>query len=308
MYERLFAASGLSLDRLRALVEVGAAGSIVRAVGGDPVKQSQYSRQIKELEDFFGAELIERHGRGIRLTGGGRELARISRFFLLGLSNFQRGVLTAPQTWRVGAGATFLERFLLPELTAPGWARSGARYAVETVGDGEIEQRLHELTLDFGIVTARALSRPLQLRPLWEWRLRLAVPATLCRTARQAQEAFAARRLPLALAAREPALTELTALKGYEPRLTCGSFLEAHQAMAGGRLAALLPDYLAHDPVTQQCRWLESTALPDTPFAYALAWNPRLLRLNAHAARHRDGLIAELAEASQGESGETPLG
>jgi hypothetical protein len=81
MFTRLFAESGLSLDRLRALLEVGAAGSIVKAAGGDPVRQSQYSRQIKELEDFFRAQLIERQGKGTRLTSHGKELARISRFF-----------------------------------------------------------------------------------------------------------------------------------------------------------------------------------------------------------------------------------
>ena len=72
MFSRLFANAGLSLDRLRALVEVGACGSIVKASGGDPVKQSQFSRQIKELEDFFQIRLIERQGKGIRLTASGK--------------------------------------------------------------------------------------------------------------------------------------------------------------------------------------------------------------------------------------------
>ena len=79
MFARLFAESGLSLDRLRALVEVGAAGSMVRAAGGDPARQSQYSRQIKELEDFFQAGLVERYGKGIRLTASGRSDARFRR-------------------------------------------------------------------------------------------------------------------------------------------------------------------------------------------------------------------------------------
>ncbi|HWY75152.1 MAG TPA: hypothetical protein VN281_06020 [Verrucomicrobiae bacterium] len=43
MFERLFAESGLSLDRLRSLLEVGATGSIAKAADGDPVRQSQYS-------------------------------------------------------------------------------------------------------------------------------------------------------------------------------------------------------------------------------------------------------------------------
>src|SRR5713101_6780210 len=132
MYSKLFAESGLSLDRLKALLEVGAAGSIVKAANGDPVRQSQYSRQIKELEDFFRSRLIERQGKGTRLTANGKELARISRFFMLGLSNFQRGCLAEEQTFRIGASATFIRRFLLPVLSSPKVLRSATRYIVET--------------------------------------------------------------------------------------------------------------------------------------------------------------------------------
>src|SRR5689334_22230885 len=101
MFGKLFALSGLSLDRLRALVEIGSAGSIMKAAGGDPIRQSQYSRQIKELEDFFQTSLLERHGKSVRLTARGKELTRISRFFLLGLSNFQRGCLAEEQSFRI---------------------------------------------------------------------------------------------------------------------------------------------------------------------------------------------------------------
>src|SRR5512141_2523266 len=129
MFERLFAESGLSLDRLRALLEVGPAGSIAKAANGDPVRQSQYSRQIKELEDFFRTRLIERQGKGTRLTSSGKELARISRFFMLGLSNFQRGCLAEEQTFRIGGSATFIRQFLLPALCAAPVSQGGAKYA-----------------------------------------------------------------------------------------------------------------------------------------------------------------------------------
>src|SRR5512147_1079137 len=179
MFTKLFAESGFSLDRLRALLEVGAAGSIVKAAGGDPVRQSQYSRQIKELEDFFRTRLIERHGKGNRLTDGGRELARISRFFLLGLSNFQRGCLAEGQIYRIGASATFIGAFLLPVLADPRCVCSGVRFGVEAVGEDHIERRLHDLTLDFGVVRRAAVSRPLQLKELGAWRLGLWVPKTV---------------------------------------------------------------------------------------------------------------------------------
>src|SRR5688572_19048735 len=127
MFEKLFASGGLSLDRLKSLLEAGAAGSIAKGAGGDPVRQSQYSRQIRELEDFFCIKLIERHGKGTRLTANGKELARISRFFLLGLSNFQRGCLAEEQTFRIGASATFIQRFLLPLLSDARITRSKTR-------------------------------------------------------------------------------------------------------------------------------------------------------------------------------------
>jgi DNA-binding transcriptional LysR family regulator len=129
MFEKLFAESGFSLDRLRALLEVGAAGSIAKAAGGDPVRQSQYSRQIKELEDFFRTRLIERHGKGTRLTVSGRELARISRFIMLGLCNFQRGCLAEEQTFRIGASATFNRQFLLPARSNSSLHKGGTRRA-----------------------------------------------------------------------------------------------------------------------------------------------------------------------------------
>src|SRR6185436_19506222 len=129
MFEKLFAESGLSLDRLKAFLSVGAAGSIVKATRGDSVKQSQYSRQIKELEDFFRTKLVERHENGMRLTANGKELARISRFFLLGLSNFQRGCLAEEQVFRIGASATFTQTFLTPVLCNAGQDRT--RYISE---------------------------------------------------------------------------------------------------------------------------------------------------------------------------------
>src|SRR5689334_4871487 len=190
MFAKLFAESGLSLDRLKALLEVGVAGSIVKAACGDPVRQSQYSRQIKELEDFFRTRLIEREGKGTRLTANGKELARISRFFMLGLSNFQRGCLAEEQTFRIGASATFIRQFLLPALSSPSLRSGGARYATEVASDDEIERRLHDLTLDFGVVSHARISRPLQTKPLQEWRLELWLPKALRFNPTRAVRAF----------------------------------------------------------------------------------------------------------------------
>lgn len=300
MFAKLFAEAGLSLDRLRALVEVGATGSITKAAEGDPVKQSQYSRQIKELENFFQAKLVERQGKGLRLTPAGKELARISRFFLLGLSNFQRGRLAEEQAFRIGASATFLAKFLLPVLAECPPGKAGIRSAVEAADDLEMERRLHDLTLDFGIVTAPTISRPLQLRELGSWRLRLWVPKAVCRTEAHAKLAMKANRLPLVLPSRELSPLNLDWLNDWEPRLTCGSFLEARTVLERKTLAAFLPDFLAPAPPTDAFWRVPLPALDAGGFQYRLAWNPRLLRLNPHASRHRDSLIAALTRRMSG--------
>ena len=305
MFSRLFSESGLSLDRLRALVEVGAFGSIVRAAEGDLARQSQYSRQIKELEDFFRVPLAERQGKGLRLTASGKELARISRFFLLGLSNFQRGCLAEGQSYRIGAGATFASVFLLPLLAGTAEARRGVRFRVETVDGDDVERRLHELTLDFGVVTRAAVSRPLQIRELGCWRLRLWTPRRVSRSLADTERLWKSRQLPLAWPMKELAPRDVLGTADFEPELACETFLEARTALAGGHLAALLPDFL--EPAGDRKAY-QVTELPQlAPLTYRLAWNPRLLRLNPHAARRRDLLVRCLAAvgetATEGSSG-----
>ncbi len=299
MFAKLFAESGLSLDRLRALLEVSAAGSIVKAAGGDPVRQSQFSRQIKELEDFFQVKLVERHGKGTRLTASGKELARISRFFLLGLSNFRRGCLAEEQTFRVGASATVIEQFILPVLADACAKKTGPRYAVELVDDDEAERRLHDLTLDFGVVTKTGISRPLQLKALGTWQLFLWTPQVLCNDERSALAEFKARRLPLVISAAE--MPRIEALADYRPNLMCNSFLEARAVLRTESLAGFLPGFLKPGGTTAGFTKSQVPGVTTNRFRFHFAWNPRLLRLNPHAIRARDSLIASLTKRMRGE-------
>jgi len=291
MFSKLFAESGLSLDRLKSLLEVGAAGSIVKAAGGDPVRQSQYSRQIKELEDFFRIKLIERQGKGTQLTPNGKELARISRFFMLGLSNFQRGCLAEEQTFRIGAGATFSRQFLLPVLSAA--QKSGASHATEVVSDGEIERRLHDLTLDFGIVGSAEISRPLQTKILGQWKLELWIPRALGLNEAGARRSFQEQRLPLVLAGNELAGLAVPELEKYPAKLTCHDFLEARTALEEKNLGAFLPDFIAANKMPKAFMQIRILKIDARTFPFFLAWNPRLLRLNPHATCERD-LLAQL--------------
>ena len=293
MFSKLFAESGLSLDRLKAMLEVSAAGSIVKAADGDPVRQSQYSRQIKELEDFFRVKLMERHGKGMQLTSNGKELARISRFFLLGLSNFQRGCLAEGQEFRIGAGPTFIQAFLVPVVSESASADSN-RFHFEVTEDDEIERRLHDLTLDFGIVTKEAISRPLQLRKLGSSGMKIHVPKRMYGSRAAAARVFREKSLPLAIAGGELDEVSGAALKEYGARVVCDSFLSARAAMENARLGAVLPDYLGPAKSGTLFWRIELAPACLGNVHFHLAWNPRLIRLNPHVSRTRDFLIESL--------------
>ncbi len=61
----------LNLDRLRALHAVSTHGSINAAADTLHVTTSAVSQQLAKLEDETGQRLLERHGRGVRLTDAG---------------------------------------------------------------------------------------------------------------------------------------------------------------------------------------------------------------------------------------------
>ena len=272
-------------------LKVAASGSIVKAAQGDAVRQSQFSRQIKELEDFFRVKLIERLDRGMQLTSNGRELARISRFFLLGLSNFQRGCLSEDQTFHIAASTTLLHQFLIPVILE---FRSADRFVIEpAANDDEIERRLHDLTLDFAILTRRHLSRPLQLKEVGAFRLSIFIPKKLYATRRSAMRALNSKSLPLALAVRELDATIFSTFS--EPRLICDSFLSANIALQTSQWAALLPDFLAPELESARFWQIPVSTGADCCLHLHLAWNPRLLRLNPHVVRTRDHLIKALS-------------
>jgi len=81
--------NGFSLDRLATLCAVVEARSIVAAAGPNSSRQSQFSRQIKELEDVLEQKLFDRVGKSLRPTDAGVQLARMTKAFLDGISALQ---------------------------------------------------------------------------------------------------------------------------------------------------------------------------------------------------------------------------
>jgi DNA-binding transcriptional LysR family regulator len=120
------------------------------------------------------------------------------------------------------------------------------------------------------------------------------VSKSLVKSAAQAERDFVARRLPLVLPAGELPPQTPACLDDYEAALICNSYVEVCDALASGGLAGVLPDFLEPDASEKGFLKVRPKALDQVALRYHFAWNPRLLRLNIHAGRRRDALVAAL--------------
>ena len=176
MFNSLFAVRGLSLSRLRVLLEVDEAGSIAAAAESNPVRQSQYSRQLRELEEFFGVELTRREGRYLRLTERGGELAHLARETLLGLSDFKDACDSKAGTLRVGAGDSVIRWLIAPSLPAISARLQGMSISLKNVRTSEAIRQLSEIQIDLAVVRKDAIPEHLKHQSVGRLEYALYVP------------------------------------------------------------------------------------------------------------------------------------
>ena len=146
MPESLLSLNGLSLDRLRNFCQIADAGSLTKAARGDVGRMALFSRQIKELETFFGVALRRREGKGIVLTEAGRRLAVLSREQFAGLEDFRRSCRNIPIEISIAAGNSLLEWVILSRIGELRKALPGVRFRVlsertRDIVDGLVQQK-----------------------------------------------------------------------------------------------------------------------------------------------------------------------
>ena len=251
MFERLFAKRGLSLDRLRVLIEVREAGSIVKAAGNDPVRQSQYSRQLKELEEYFGVELTARKGRTISLTPAGEELAALIKEHFIALGNFSRRLDGEPVPVFIGAGESLIHWVLIPLASKLQDNITGVALRLLNCTSSEIGTRLTNRDIDIGLLRADATTPTMTRKSIGKVSYSLYVPKPLYALRHGSRNADLFSQLPMAMMPGDSSigrtlhsLVEQTG-KTINVCLECNSFTGLAQAIETGAYAAVLPSYAA---------------------------------------------------------------
>jgi DNA-binding transcriptional LysR family regulator len=245
MFNQLLSEGGLSLDRLNNFCAIAEAGGIARVAGGDPAKQSLYSRQVRELEHFFGVELTRRKGKGIELTEQGRELARQVRAQLQSLTDFKRACAAQPIEFRIASGNSVVEWLLVPNLGKLSAAAPSTRFSFQNMRTADIVKGLREHSIDFGILRKSAVVAPLKFHAIGQIGYALFAPAAWAKEKENATTLLSRR--PVAVSAGgefNNRFQECCKNAKLTPnlRFSCASFTQVAEPVRSGHAVALLPE------------------------------------------------------------------
>ena len=283
MFDRLFDEKGLSLDRLRRFLAVVESGGNTKAAGGDPTLQSQISRQIKELETFFGVSLFLRVGKRMQPTDKGRLLAVIARHSLSSLEDFRIACAQEPRTISIGAGDAFFQWVLLPRI---GELEEGdVTLHIENLRTREIAEQVTDMRLDFGVVREDAISASHESRKLGKLGYALFVPRKLVGMSKVAVWKTLLSKVPLATLETSgqffERLNEAAKEAGIELqlRLACSSFPQAAKALETGRFAAILPKIAQVELSKDDYAQVPVPFLSDEMRELHLIWNRRQMHM-----------------------------
>ncbi|MEI8341333.1 MAG: LysR family transcriptional regulator [Verrucomicrobiota bacterium] len=283
MYEKLFSKRGLSLDRLRVFLEVAEAGGIAKAVGTDPVRQSQYSRQLKELAEHFGQELIQRRGKTLKLTPAGERLAQVIRESLLSLHDFANDCANEPVRFCIGAGDSLIQWLLLPMIGKLQREFPRLVLRVQNLRTQVIVSGLQEMSLDFGVLRRDAVLGSLKWKALGQIEYALYIPSKLLPRKTDVSLPWALENLAIATQSSDGQFNQRLheIAKKLKTRLNvtleCETFPHAMRALQTGDYAAILPRLAARDLDSAEFIEITSPLFPRRQIV--LAWNPRTLRL-----------------------------
>lgn len=291
MFESLFSERGLSLDRLKVLIEVRDAGSIAQAAPGDPVRQSQYSRQLRELSEFFGCEVAQRRGKILKLTPQGEQLAELAREQLRSLEDFRGECKQQSVAFTIGAGDSLIQWLVIPRLGKIIDEFPETHFATTNLRTNEIVQQLTDCRLDFGIIRKNAMAPGLKSVSLGVVSYAALVPDALMKAKTKLSLRHALETLPLATQTTDGQFTsglrDIAKTLGVplSPALACQSFPQTMAALRSGRFWAIMPELAARELPGGIAHRVSDSLLRGLDREAMLAWNPRVVRVRPNAAK-----------------------
>ncbi len=292
MFEELFAQRGLSLERLRTFCEIAEAAGVTRAAKG-VVRQPQYSRQLRDLETYFGTELFVRKRNSFRPTVAGEKLLNVAKEFMAALDFTRREVRALPQCVCIGAGESIFNWLLFPRLSAVHKLFPNYCFEFRNMRSNEVVRGLVESELDFGIVRDDACPRDLTQKALGSISYCLYLPARFAARSKAKSDKEILNGLPLVTLEGEgqfkTRLLEASEKQGItlDLRVVCRSFPLMAEILKQGHVAAILPNIAEVELPSAKFERVSLKLLKPMDRKYVLCFRQRTLD-------RRDGLSRQL--------------
>jgi DNA-binding transcriptional LysR family regulator len=235
---------GLSLDRLETLSGIVAQGGIARAAGGDANRQSQFSRQVAELEGWFGVGLLDRSSSPGKPTDAALRIVRQVDEFRREMDAIRESAGGVRRTVVFGAGERMIRSYLIP------WAakirKEDLKLVFRNLTSSAIRTELLARRLDFGVLRSERCPEGMARVALKPIPMCLLLPAALVQGRRKCswQEL---QKIPLVLLEgdgrfkrflREKALA---AGIGLDVAMECSTWTQVIDAMRGCGHGGFLP-------------------------------------------------------------------
>ncbi|WP_328296621.1 transcriptional regulator CynR [Streptomyces sp. NBC_00435] len=247
----------LELRHLRYLLAVAEHASFTRAAEELRISQPTLSQQVKQLERTVGVQLLDRTGRGVRLTDAGETYAHHARRALRDLAAAERAVLDIADLsrghLRLAVTPTFTAYLVGPLAAELHASHPGITLDVKEMAQDHIEAGLLGDRLDLGIAFHGPHLPGVTATPLYAETLSLVAAA-------EREAVGAPRPLPVAeLPSRQLALlSDDFATRGHidgyfaahrvRPRIAveANSIQALTEIVRRTDLATVLPDAIAH--------------------------------------------------------------
>jgi len=302
MFEELIQESGLSIERLRNFCQIAHAGGITRAADGNPVTQSLYSRQLKELEEYFGVELVRRKGRGIVLTSAGEKLNALACESLGMLRDFRNGCKGQAQELSIAAGESLIRWLLIPSLSRFKKNIFNTVFRFHNYETARIADCVAGGVVDFGLIRSDALPPSCKSVALGTMKHSLFIPKRMFHTSKdkKAVSIQVLDGLPLATLDGEGAFKTALVNAFKEQMLSlkieieCSSFPLIAEVVSTGNAAAILPSIASTEVCSDQVSEIQLAFLDRFDRKILLAWNERVVRIRPIMAKAKRVLNQEL--------------
>ncbi len=281
---------GLSLERLKSLLDVRNAGGISKAAPGAVGRQNMIGRQIRDLEVYFGVKLVEKRGRQIFLTDQGKGLAETASQIATLISDYRAAAKGGRRDFHLAAGGSLYDDLLARRVG--GLKRERLTLHLEEIKQPKIFSALKEFRVDAAVSWAEpgrvyGLSRfGLGTMEYALYGHRRLLPGRIT-----TEDTF---NLPTVIVAFRDLSSELDQRRRTGEVVYVDENVTAHNVIASGDYVGVLPCLIGEQLPKGQFRRIELEFLKAYSRKVCFYWNPRYALVRGFSENWMKGIAKTL--------------